>query len=114
MNRILLIAGREYFDNARTKGFLFSLLIVPLLLVMATQVPILLQEKAAPTRLLVVVDPDERFSPSIRDAIAEQETSWVRAPLRALFAQRAAPDAPSQGARVLLSWLSGVHAPALL
>lgn len=114
MNRILLIAGREYFDNARTKGFLFSLLIVPLLLVMATQVPILLQEKAAPTRLLVVVDPDERFSPSIRDAIAEQEASRVRAAWRAYYAKRAAPDAPPEGAGALDSWLPGVDAQALI
>lgn len=56
MNNTLHIAGREYSDNARTKGFWINLLMFPVILFASVKVPQLLEEKAKPTRHFVLVD----------------------------------------------------------
>ena len=56
MNNTLHIAGREFSDNARTKGFWINLLMFPVILFASVKVPQLLEEKAKPTRHFVLVD----------------------------------------------------------
>ncbi len=61
MNNTLLIAGREFSDNARTKGFWINLVMFPLILFASIKVPQLLEEKAKPTRHFVLVDQSGEF-----------------------------------------------------
>ena len=43
MRNALLIAVREFLDNVQTRGFWFGILLVPLLWLMASQVPLILR-----------------------------------------------------------------------
>lgn len=56
MRPALLIAVREFLGNARTRGFWFGILMVPLLWVIASQVPLWLARKGTPTRHFALVD----------------------------------------------------------
>lgn len=71
MNNTLLIAGREYTDNARTKGFWINLVMFPIILFASIKVPQLLEEKAKPTRHFVLVDQSGEFG-SVVDAGLER------------------------------------------
>ena len=82
MKIAFLIAWREYAENARTKGFWFSLFLFPAILVLSIQVPILLEKKGTPTRHFVLVDSGGSFEPLILQAIAEQDTRRADEALR--------------------------------
>ena len=56
MRNALLIAVREFLDNTQTRGFWFGILLVPLLWLMASQVPLILARKGTPTRHLALID----------------------------------------------------------
>ena len=56
MRNALLIAVREFVGNAQTRGFWFGILLVPLLGIIASQVPLLLARKGTPTRHFALVD----------------------------------------------------------
>lgn len=57
MRRALLVAWREYVENARTKGFWLGILFIPTLLFLTIQVPLWLQTRGTPTRHFIIVDP---------------------------------------------------------
>lgn len=82
MRIALLIAWREFAENARTKGFWVSLFLFPTILVLSIQVPILLEKKGTPTRHFVLVDASGEFEPLILQAIADQETKRADSALR--------------------------------
>jgi ABC-2 type transport system permease protein len=82
MNNTLLIAGREYTDNARTKGFWINLVMFPIILFASIKVPQLLEEKAKPARHFVLVDQSGEFE-SVIDAGLERE--YQRAVLKNLL-----------------------------
>jgi ABC-2 type transport system permease protein len=83
MNNTLLIAGREFTDNARTKGFWINLVMFPIILFASIKVPALLEEKAKPARHFVLVDQSGEFE-SVIDAGLERE--YQRAVLKSLLA----------------------------
>lgn len=57
MNKILTIAGWEYFEKVKTKTFIISLVITPLIIIMFTLLPTLLTQKEdLKTKLIGVVD----------------------------------------------------------
>ena len=56
MKKALLVASREYADNARTKGFWIGILAFPVLLVISIQVPQFLEKNATPVRNFILVD----------------------------------------------------------
>lgn len=72
MNNTFHIAGREYSENARTKGFWINLIMFPLILFASIKVPQLLEEKAKPTRHFVLVDQSGEFE-SVVDQALERE-----------------------------------------
>jgi ABC-2 type transport system permease protein len=73
----LLVAGREYGENARTKGFWIGLAIFPLILFAAIRVPRLLEGRAKSTRYFAVVDLDARPDAGGAGAAAAPEaTGW--------------------------------------
>jgi ABC-2 type transport system permease protein len=86
MRNALLIAGREYAENARTKGFWFNMILFPLILLAAVKVPQFIEDKTAPTRPFMLIDQSGEF-----EAVIEQDLerayqrrvmldlmSWVR------------------------------------
>ena len=56
MRNALLIAVREFLDNTQTRGFWFGILLVPLLWLVASQVPLILARKGTPTRHVALID----------------------------------------------------------
>ena len=68
MRNALLVAAREYADNARTKGFWIGILALPILLVIAVQVPRFLEKNATPTRNFILLDRTGEL-----DSIIDQE-----------------------------------------
>ncbi len=65
MRNAILVAGREYGENARTKGFWVNLLLFPVLLVVSVKLPEFLQEKAKPVRNYVLVDQSGEFEAAV-------------------------------------------------
>ena len=65
MKYALLVAWREYAENAKTKGFWLGMLLVPLIIFASIQVPLWLQKKGTPTRYYVLVDQSESLAPVI-------------------------------------------------
>lgn len=72
MRNIFLIAIREYVENARTKGFWIGLFMLPFIIFLSAQVPILLQKKGKPTRHFVLIDASGEAEVAIEKAL-EQE-----------------------------------------
>jgi len=60
MKYALLVAIREYIENAKTKGFWIGIMIFPVMILIAIQVPRYL-EKATPTRHFVLVDQSGKY-----------------------------------------------------
>lgn len=69
MKNAFLVAGREYGENARTKGFWVNLLMFPILLTVSVKLPEFLQEKAKPVRHFVLVDQSGEFEPAIEKGL---------------------------------------------
>ncbi len=61
MRNALLVASREYAENARTKGFWIGILMLPVILVVAIQVTRWLENDATPTRYFTVVDQEGHY-----------------------------------------------------
>jgi ABC-2 type transport system permease protein len=80
MRYTLLIALREFAENAKTKGFWIGIFMLPLILGISIAVSTKLS-KAEPSRHFVVVDKSGAFEAAVRDA-----TEWThqRAVLQAL------------------------------
>ena len=78
MRNACLIAWREFAENAKTKGFWIGLFLLPLILTMAIQIPILLERKGAPTRCFIMVDHSGQLAPAILEALerTHQQRVW--------------------------------------
>jgi ABC-2 type transport system permease protein len=69
MKYALLVAWREYSENARTKGFWISLLLVPTIIFFSIQAPLWLQKKGTPVRYYVLVDQSGTLAPVIESRL---------------------------------------------
>lgn len=56
MKRSLRVALREYIENIKTKGFWIGILIFPLMIWGFSELTVLLEEKAIPTRHFILID----------------------------------------------------------
>ena len=92
MRIALLIAWREFAENARTKGFWVSLFLFPTILILSIQVPILLEKKGTPTRHFVLVDAGGAFEPLVMQAISKQEARRADDALREFVRHGRVPD----------------------
>ena len=81
MKYALLVAWREYAENARTKGFWIGLFLMPAILFLSAQVPIWLEDKATPTRPFVLVDQTGEFDGIIDTALERAHQQKVLAAL---------------------------------
>ena len=61
MRNALLVAQREFAENAKTKGFWIGLFLFPVIILAGIKVPQFLEEKAVPTRAFVLVDESAEF-----------------------------------------------------
>lgn len=71
MRASLLVAAREYGENARTKGFWIGLFIFPVLLLAVVEIPRLLEERATPVRHVAIVDESDGWGDVVRRAVEE-------------------------------------------
>ena len=69
MRNALIIAWREFAENAKTRGFWFGILLFPLIWIVTAQIPRLLAAKGTPTRHFVIVDLTGRMIPVIESAL---------------------------------------------
>jgi ABC-2 type transport system permease protein len=74
---VLLVAGREYGDNVRTKGFVIGLLFFPLMLWAGIRVPRFLADKATPTRYYCVVDRSNDLGEVVRAHLKSEATKRI-------------------------------------
>jgi ABC-2 type transport system permease protein len=81
MRFAFLVAWREYAENAKTKGFWISLLLVPIIIFFSAQVPIWLEKKGAPTRHFVLVDQSGTLGPVIESQLERLHQRQVLAAL---------------------------------
>jgi len=69
MKYALLVAWREYSENAKTKGFWLGIFIMPLILFLSIQAPIWLEQKATPIRYFVVLDQSKSLAPIVQSRL---------------------------------------------
>jgi ABC-2 type transport system permease protein len=93
MRYALLIAWREFAETVKTRGFWLSICLFPAIIVLAVQIPLLIEKKGLPTRHYVLVDRTGELAPVIRAALATSEQRRVEAALRA-FARTAPYQEP--------------------
>jgi ABC-2 type transport system permease protein len=85
MNNSFIIAGREYADNARTKGFWINLLMFPIILIASIKIPQLLEEKAMPTRNYILVDQTHELGDVVKLAVDRQYAAKVAESMSSYF-----------------------------
>jgi len=81
MKFALLVAWREYAENAKTKGFWIGILVLPVILFLSIQTPIWLDKKGTPVRFYLLIDQSDSFENVIESAM---EKSYQRRVLEAL------------------------------
>lgn len=91
MRNALLIAWREFAENAKTRGFWFGILFFPLIWIVAAQVPTLLAKKGTPTRHFLLYDLTGRSEPVIMEALNQSESRRVAREFREWAVPRLAP-----------------------
>ena len=72
MRNALLVALREYVENAKTKGFWIGIFMLPIVLFLSVQVPMLLERKGTPVRHFVLLDYSGQFEQKIEEALEQQ------------------------------------------
>ncbi len=72
MDKILLVARREYFAYVTAWGFWLGLLFTPLILALSAGLPMLI-EKTQPARYYTVIEPDTSFSDALRSELSERQ-----------------------------------------
>lgn len=97
MNNSLHIAGREYAENARTKGFWVNLLMFPVILFLSIKVPQLLEEKAKPARHFIMVDQTGQFDDVVDAAVERRYQRAVLGKLGEYLQKYAKPTIPAEG-----------------
>ena len=69
MRNAFLVAWRDYAESAKTKGFWIGLLLLPIIILLAIQVPQWLEKKGSPQRYFVLVDQSGDFEEVIDDEL---------------------------------------------
>ena len=97
MRYVLLVAWREYFENAKTKGFWIGMLLFPTILFIAIQVPVFLEKRGTPTRRFVVVDQSGQFEKTVDAAVERHHQRRVLQELNDYARKHAETRAPKGG-----------------
>ncbi len=99
MRNALLVAWREYAENAKTRGFWLGLFLFPVIIFLSIQVPILLEQRATPIRYFVLVDPSGNLAPAVQAALDKSHQRQVLAALKDYARKNLAPPADPAAAR---------------
>jgi ABC-2 type transport system permease protein len=83
MRFAFLIAWREYFENAKTKGFWVGLCMFPLIIFISVNASVMLQTKGSPLRYYVLVDQSGLFKSPIEARLGKFKQLFQPAPLPA-------------------------------
>ncbi len=107
MNRIYLIARREYLSYVAAPGFWISLIAIPLLLVAAVMAPLVIGQ-AEPARAVAVISDDPALERVVSDAIDGGNLQAGQQPLPGdAMARYVVVPAPATTAEALTPWLVG-------
>jgi ABC-2 type transport system permease protein len=77
MRNAFLVALREYVENAKTKGFWIGIFMLPIVLFLSFQVPMLLERKGTPIRYFALLDYSGRFEAIIEHGLEQQHQRTV-------------------------------------
>jgi ABC-2 type transport system permease protein len=116
MKYALLVAWREYAESAKAKGFWIGIFMMPLMLFLTVQVPILLEQKATPIRHFVLVDQSGSFSGVVNAALERTYQIQVVEALKQYAAKQSKPSrdrAAAQRAAAGLPWFAEDNPQAL-
>ena len=72
MRNAFLVGLREYVENAKTKGFWIGIFMLPIVLLLSVQVPMLLERKGTPVRYFVLLDYSGQFERSVEQPLEQQ------------------------------------------
>jgi ABC-2 type transport system permease protein len=111
MKYALLVAWREYAESTKAKGFWIGIFMMPLMLFLTIQVPILLEEKATPIRYFVLVDQSGSFAPVVNVALDHAYQKQVVEALEKYATKNVKLDDRTAARRILaaLPQLDGDH-----
>lgn len=73
MTRLFAVVKREYVERVRSKAFLVSTLLGPVLLVVFLMGPIVLMERQRPHLRITVIDPAGRLRTAVEETLARQK-----------------------------------------
>lgn len=93
MRYIWRIGWREFFENARTKGFWLGILLFPVIILVSGAIPVLLAKKGVSTRHYVMIDQTGEYAPKVRAEMHRQRTAEIDSALQS-FARRIPPPEP--------------------
>ncbi len=82
MRYAFLIAWREFAETLKTRGFWIGIALFPAIILLAIQVPALIEKRGIPTRHFVLLDRTGSLAPAIRTALAVSETRRLEEALR--------------------------------
>jgi ABC-2 type transport system permease protein len=101
--RVLTVARREFLARVRSRWFLFSTLVIPLLFVGAMVLPAILVDRSTsePKPLLIVDETQERLSDRLIPLLEEDEVPARRLPVRAGAGGSEVADLDSLRSRIL-------------
>jgi hypothetical protein len=102
MRNVYLVALREYVENARTRGFWIGIFMLPVVLFLSFQVPMLLEKKGSPIRHFVLVDLSGQFERPIEEALEQEYQRQLLQALNEYARENAAVPATGSGER--LAW----------
>ena len=77
MNRLWRVAVREYLENTKTKGFWIGIILFPVMILVFSQVPQFLEDKAVPTRNYILIDRSGEFGDLVRESIESRNRRRV-------------------------------------
>jgi len=96
MRYALLVAWREYAENAKTKGFWIGIFLLPVILFLSIQVPIWLEKKATPVRYFVLVDQSGKFADVVESGLEKHHQKQLLEELNDYARKNAAgPEVPA-------------------
>ena len=88
MRNAFLVALREYVENAKTKGFWIGIFMLPIVLFLSVQVPMLLERKGTPIRHFVLLDYSGQFEGMIEQSLEQQHQRTVLSRLNEYTAEQ--------------------------
>jgi len=75
--KTFVIIRREYLERVRSKGFIISTLLIPLMMSLVLIIPMLTMDKVDSERTVGVVDPAGDYYEALRDVLAERDRTRI-------------------------------------